>query len=203
MRAAVTHNEEARLMALAGYKNLDMDSDPVYNDFIQIASYIAEAPIALVTFIDKDTQHFKAKIGITDTENSREHSFCAHAILTPEKTLIVEDATLDPRFADNPVVTGEMNVRFYCGVPLMTQDNFPLGTMCVVDRKPRTLTQEQIEALQALERRIMNRLEVHKVFKDLEAAVKKKKLSESHSRLDDLTHMLGNMISRKRKKKVD
>lgn len=201
MRALLPENEEARLLALAAYKELDTDEDPVYNDFIQIASYIAEAPIALVTFIDKDTQHFKAKVGIEDSSNSRDLSFCAHAILIPHKTLVVEDARLDPRFADNPVVTGDMSVRFYCGVPLVTQDNFALGTMCVVDRKPRQLSTDQIEALEALERRIMNRLEVHKAYKDLESAVRNNWAIEDKGKIDDVVHRLGNLMLKKNKRK--
>lgn len=200
MRAALPDNEEARLLALAAYKALDTNEDPVYNDFIQIASFIAEAPIALVTFIDKDTQHFKMKVGIEATENSRDLSFCAHAILTPDKTLVVEDATLDPRFADNPVVVGDMKVRFYCGVPLITDDNFALGTMCVVDRKPRQLSADQIEALEALQRRIMNRLEVHKAFKDLEASVKRNHTIGHTTGINGVVQKLGNLLLKKAKK---
>lgn len=199
MRALLPDNEEERLIALSAYKALDTDEDPVYNDFIQIASYIAEAPIALVTFIDQDTQHFKARVGVEESYNSRDLSFCAHAILTPSKTLIVEDARLDPRFADNPLVTGDMNVRFYCGVPLVTQDNFALGTMCVVDRKPRKLSADQLEALEALERRIMNRLEVHKAYKELETAVKNNWSIEDKGKLDDVIHRLGNLMLKKHK----
>ena len=194
-KAPLPPNDEARLTAVAAYRDLNSDSNAVYDDFTKIASYIADVPIALITLVDQNVQIFKSRIGIDVDQTSRDASFCAHAILDPYNTLEVEDATKDIRFADNPLVTDDLKIRFYCGVPLVTEDDFALGTLCVIDKRPRILNTKQTEALQALARRIMNRLEVHKVFEDLEKAIQSPHAHDTlSSQVDDLTHHLGNLL---------
>lgn len=198
MLAPLPENEEARLAAVAAYRALDADTTRAYEDFTKIASYIAQVPIALITLIDKDTQIFKAKIGMDEWQNSRDVSFCAHAILDPYETLMVEDAKDDLRFADNPLVKDEQGIRFYCGVPLVTEDKFALGTLCVIDKRPRILSNEQKEALQALARRIMNRLEVHRTFKDLEQLIKTPNADFMPTpEIDALTHKLERLLQKR------
>lgn len=199
MKAALPPNEEARLAAVAAYRSLDANSTAVYDDFTKIASYIADVPIALITLIDKDKQVFYSKVGLEALENSRDVSFCAHAILTPHSTLTVEDATKDIRFADNPLVMDDLKVRFYCGVPLVTDDDQALGTLCVIDRRPRILDKRQEDALKALARRVMDRLEIQKVFHDLEKAIQDPTaVAGPTSGVDDLTRQLGNMMLKRR-----
>lgn len=200
MIAALPENEEARLAAVAAFRALDADSAGEYDDFTKIASCIAQVPIALITLIDRETQIFKSRVGISEEQNSRDVSFCAHAILNPHSTLTVEDATQDIRFADNPLVKDDLRIRFYCGVPLVTEDNFALGTLCVIDKFPRILTKDQEEALQALARRVINRLEIHKTFHDLERAMKyQSKTTEIQptSEVDTLTRKLERLFMKR------
>ncbi len=131
-------------------------------------------PMALMTLIDSDRQWFKAKVGIDGTETSREHAFCAHTILGSE-VLVVEDATEDARFAQNPFVTAEPHVRFYAGAPLIDMEGNGLGSLCVVDVKRRPLTAEQSQTMQkllkTLARQIISQLEFRRTAADLAAAL--------------------------------
>lgn len=198
MKPALPDNEMSRLAAVAAFRALDADATHVYNDFAKIASYIAKTPIVLITLIDSDEQIFKSKIGVDIDSTPREISFCAHAILRPNEALLIEDATKDPRFSDNPLVTSETGVRFYYGVPLVTQDNFALGTLCVVDRKPSKLSADQKAALNALARRIMNRFEIHKTFDDLEKIVDSIPAKPTIIEIENLTKKLGNLLLKKK-----
>ncbi len=138
-----------------------------YEDVTSLASYICGTPIALISLVDRNRQWFKSAAGIEITETSREHSFCAHTLVKAQ-TLVVEDALQDPRFADNPLVTGDPGIRFYAGAPLIEPGGHVLGTVCVIDTKPRVLTPEQIAALEALSRQVMARLELRlKVAEEL------------------------------------
>lgn len=197
-QAALPENEEARLAAVAAFKLLDADSSYVYSDFVQIASYIAKTPIALISLVDAEEQIFKSKKGLQALGTPREQSFCAHAILNPKETFIVEDATKDDRFADNPLVTGPLNIRFYCGVPLVTHDNFALGALCVIDDKPRSLSKDQEKALQALARRVMNRFEIHKSFLEFEKFLEETPSSSAMDEIEELTEKLGNLLLKKK-----
>ncbi|MDC0721209.1 GAF domain-containing sensor histidine kinase [Nannocystis bainbridge] len=155
--------EEARLHALADAQLLDTPPEAMFDDVVRLASYICEVPIALISLVDRDRQWFKARVGIDADESSRDVAFCAHAILDDSGMMQVEDARDDPRFADNPFVTGEPWVRFYAGVPLtIGDDDLPIGTLCAIDRKPRRLTPEQTEAMHALARQVVRNLEIGK-----------------------------------------
>ena len=156
-------NEQERLKALRAYAILDTPADRHFTDLVEVASYICETPIAMVSLVDADRQWFKAKVGVDVQQTTRDVAFCAHAILQ-EEMLEVADATRDPRFSDSALVTGEPGIRFYAGVPLITSDNFALGTLCVVDRQPRQLNASQREALEALSRQVVAMIETHRAY---------------------------------------
>ena len=170
MASLLPANETLRLAALKSYQILDTAAEAAYDDIVQVASFICQTPIALVSLIDKDRQWFKARVGLDTTETARELAFCAHTILQKD-TLIVEDATRDDRFAQNPLVTGNPGIRFYAGAPLVTPDGFGLGSLCVIDRQSRQLTPGQISALEALARTVVTHLELRRTSANLAAAL--------------------------------
>ncbi|MEO8519972.1 MAG: ATP-binding protein [Acidobacteriota bacterium] len=163
-------DETARLAALYRYRILDTGPERAFDDFTMLASHICGTPMALITLVDADRQWFKSRVGITAGETPRAISFCAHAITEPE-LFIVADARDDERFRDNPFVTGDPHIRFYAGAPLITPDGYTLGTICVVDRVTRTLTPDQIEALDAIRRQVQSQLELRRNVFELEQAV--------------------------------
>ena len=158
----IPSNEKERLKSLANYQVLDSISELEFDELTKLASQICGTKIALISLIDENRQWFKSKVGIEASETSREISFCAHAINDPKVPLIIEDSRLDDRFRDNPLVTGDPNVIFYAGVPLVNKDDMPLGTLCVIDDKPRKLTEEQIFGLKTITKSVMNLLESRK-----------------------------------------
>ena len=149
--AALPPDEEQRLRALRETKLLDSLPEPAWDDLARLASAICGTPVALVSLIDADRQWFKARVGLALQETSREVAFCAHAILQHD-VFEVNDAGADGRFADNPLVTGELNIRFYAGAPILTDQGDALGTVCAIDRTPRQLSAEQRAALLSLAR---------------------------------------------------
>jgi len=163
-------NEAARLAALRRYRILDTDPERAFDDLTLLASRICGAPIALITLVDADRQWFKSRVGLSTTETSRSVSFCAHAI-EQKDLFVIPDALEHLAFRNNPSVTGDPHVRFYAGAPLITPDGHALGTLCVIDRVPRTLTQDQIEALQALKRQAEMQLELRRGLIELEEAL--------------------------------
>jgi diguanylate cyclase (GGDEF)-like protein/PAS domain S-box-containing protein len=162
VQAPIPANEDDRLSALYAEHVLDTPPEQVYDDLVRLASFICQTPISTITFIDQKRQWFKARVGMPARETPREDAFCAHAILQPEEVLIVEDATKDARFADNPAVIGGIQIRFYAGVPLVTEEGQALGTLCVIDIKPRTLSPAQLEALKVCRNQVMREMELRR-----------------------------------------
>lgn len=153
-------NEQERLKVLESYAILDTASESDYDNLTLIASQICGTPVALITFVDEKRQWFKSNIGLEQSESPRDYSFCAYAIQKPDEVFVIPDARNDFRFKDNPLVGGVPNIVFYAGVPLVTDDGFPLGTICVIDHKPKILTPEQMQSLQALSQQAMKLLEL-------------------------------------------
>ena len=132
-------DEDERLATLRDYGVLDSLPDPRTDVFVRLAADIFDMPVSMVSLVDKDRQWFKAAKGIDAAETPRDMAFCAHAILNPSDVMVVEDAAADPRFKDNALVTGGPSIRFYAGAPILSPEGYPLGTLCVIDNKPRTL----------------------------------------------------------------
>ncbi|WP_418317115.1 adenylate/guanylate cyclase domain-containing protein [Piscinibacter sakaiensis] len=151
--APLPPDEQERLDELHRFEILDTLAESEYDDLVFLASKICGTPIALVSLVDENRQYFKARVGLAASETPRDVAFCAHAILKPE-LMVVNDAAADERFADNPLVKSDPNIRFYAGTPLITPAGHAMGTLCVIDRVPRTLDDGQREALRALGRQV-------------------------------------------------
>ncbi|QDV44592.1 Phytochrome-like protein cph1 [Stieleria neptunia] len=158
--APLPPNESVRLQSLADYQIVDSLPEQEYDDIVGIAARICRTPIALVSLIDADRQWFKARVGVDVAQTDRSAAFCAHAILHQDEVLAVRDATQDPRFLDNPLVTGAPHIRFYAGSPLVTPQGIALGTLCVIDSIPRELSGEQLMSLKALGRQTTSLIEL-------------------------------------------
>ncbi|NVJ49322.1 MAG: response regulator [Gammaproteobacteria bacterium] len=164
MASAPKHpQEQQRLSALHEYRILDTLPEQEYDDLTLLAANLLDVPIAVVSLVDEERQWFKSIQGLDVRETPRDVAFCAHAILERE-IFTVNDATADGRFKDNPLVTAEPSIRFYAGAPLYSHDDLPLGTLCVIDTKPRTLTPQQEQLLAALSRQVTSLLELRRVI---------------------------------------
>ena len=175
----IPDNESGRLLALKSYQILDTLDEEEYDSITKVASEICQTPITVISLVDKDRQWFKSKVGLEASETAREISFCAHAINSPNDIFIVHDARKDERFLDNPLVSGAPNIVFYAGVPLVDEDGFALGTLCALDSKPRTLTENQLAALRVLSKKAVALLTIKK--KKLQLEQEKKFLFEAIS----------------------
>ena len=186
-------NEAARLAALESYDILDTERELAYDDFTSLAAEVCGTPIALISLIDDGRQWFKSALGLAITETPREQSFCGHAI-SDTSTLIVGDAATDERFHDNPLVTGSPDIRFYAGAPLVNAEGHALGTLCVIDRVPRILTDGQRSALESLSRQLMAHLELRRAMvtlRDAEQIKKRFVANVSHELRTPLTSIRG------------
>lgn len=159
---AITPGEESRLQSLASFDALDKPPQAMFDQVVQVASLLCGTPIGLVSLVDRDRVCFLARAGVDLDQVPNADSLCTHAILTPQKMLEVRDASCDPRFAHSPLVTGPPGVRFYAGVPLVSAEGEAIGSLCVIDRQPRTLNESQRVALTALAEITMALLESHR-----------------------------------------
>ena len=170
MIAPFPPNESDRLNALCSLDILDTPPEPAFDDLTQLAAFVCGTPIALISLVDPCRQWFKSRVGLDATETHRDIAFCSHAILQND-LFIVPDATADVRFKDNPLVTGEPSIRFYAGMPLTDLEGFNLGTICVIDRVPRTLTPQQQDALRSLSRQVSAQFVLRRQVKELKSVV--------------------------------
>jgi signal transduction histidine kinase len=188
MQAPLPDNEIDRLAALYALDILDSAPEQDFDDIVALASTVCDTPMSLVTLVDTDRQWFKARVGTDLVETSRDLSFCAHAILGRD-LLVVPDATKDARFSDNPSVDMEGGIRFYAGAPLITTDGYALGTLCVMDKKPRSLDIEQQQALRALARQVTSQIELRR--HSIALANTTARLQELERHKDDLAGLVG------------
>jgi len=186
-KPSIHKNESERIKSLKSYLVLDTETEEEIDNLTQLASEICETPITLVSLIDENRQWFKSKVGLDVKETSRDLAFCAHAINEANELFIVEDARTDKRFFDNPLVTGHPNVIFYAGVVLKSDEDFPLGTLCVIDHSPRKLSDKQIRSLKTISKQIMNLLNYKKsIRKQNELSVQ---LSQKNDELERFAHI--------------
>jgi signal transduction histidine kinase len=157
-----TKDEAKRLQELASYDIMDSDMEKDFDNLTKLASEICQTNISLVSLIDGERQWFKSRKGLKTQETPKKFSFCGHAIHEPDKVFIVNDARQDKRFHDNPLVTGEPHVIFYAGIPLIAESGYSLGTLCVIDDKPKELTEKQLNALRILSGQVMKLIELRK-----------------------------------------
>jgi PAS domain S-box-containing protein len=164
-----SRSEERRLVALRHLNILNTPREKTFDDVAQLASQLLAAPIALVSLVEREHQWFKACVGLNANETSREVSFCSHAIAQEdlEAVFVVRDAMQDPRFCNNPLVTGPPHIRMYAGAPLVTRDGQPVGSLCVIDTKPGQPTQGQLDALRVLARSVIAQMELRQSAQDL------------------------------------
>ena len=162
MKLPISKSEIRRLEALRNYQTLDSAPEREFDDVVKIASHICGVPLATLTFAEGDRQWLKARIGLEKSEMFPEDSFCAQTTFSGE-LVVVEDTTADARFAESPFVTSEPHIRFCASAPLMDAEGNSLGSLCVLDREPRTLTAAQKQALEALARLVVSHMELRRV----------------------------------------
>lgn len=176
--APIPEDEAKRIAELYKYELHDKAYEEEFNEIVRLASSICNVPMSLITLIDVDKQWFKARIGIDGNETARSVSFCAHAILSDE-LMEIQNALDDERFFDNPFVIDDPNIRYYAGMPLITNNGYKLGTLCVLDRVPRHLNEEQYGALKVLSKQVIKlfELRIHNKELDRVTAVQQKMMA--------------------------
>jgi signal transduction histidine kinase len=180
---SIPQNEKERMAALREYNILDSGAEKEFDEIALLASEICQTPISMITLVDSERQWFKAGANLPVREIPRDNAFCSHAINHPYEPFVIPDMRKDKRFADHPFVIGEPHVVFYTGMPLTNPDGYALGTLCVLDNKPKTLTDIQMRSLKILAGQIIQLLELRK------ANIRLKTLKEDlESRNEELQH---------------
>ena len=192
--------ERDRVAALRDYGVLHTAPEPDFDDVVALAAQICDAPTALISLVDSDTQWFMARVGLDACETGRDVSFCDHAMRQTE-VMVVPDATLDPRFSANQLVTGDLGIRFYAGAPLVNGAGFPLGALCIIDYKPRPegLTPLQLQTLTVLARQVISQLELRRtmaasVVIEGELLARSGELAESEARFRAIADSMPQMV---------
>ncbi|MDB5246354.1 MAG: Adenylate cyclase [Segetibacter sp.] len=185
--------EKERLKALYQYNILDTEHEEAYDKIVDIASYICGTPISLITLIDSDRQWFKAKKGVEINGTSRDISFCNHAIHSDD-LMEVQDLSRDERFTAHPLVTGEPGIRFYAGAPLKSPEGYKIGTLCVLDKEPRQLSDEQKQILETLAQQVVAQMELRKQHRQLQE-LNNGLIQELETKLEEQTKLL-NLFTR-------
>jgi len=192
MAAPTSAIEAARVAALNRYAILDSEPEDSFDDLVILAAHVCRTPMALISLVDDHRQWFKSKVGVQAAETPKEISICAHAIRQND-LFIVSDTLKDPRFRESPLVTKEPGIRFYAGAPLVNEDGFALGTLCVVDREPRELDDDQKNALSALSRVVLRQMELRKNLQLLKEALNDR-TREEHAREQELKRLEEKLI---------
>ena len=195
-QVASTWNEPDRLAALRHYGILDTPPEPDFDDLVRLAAQVCEAPVSLISLVDEQRQWFKAEVGFGRRETPLVESICATALLQPG-LFIVPDTAQDTRFEGNPLVQGEPHLRFYAGALLETPEGLPLGTLCVLDTKPRDLNEEQRFTLKTLSRQVMAQLELRRALARCEEALMANRRAEQRQALlvRELHHRIRNTLA--------
>ncbi|TWR27125.1 GAF domain-containing sensor histidine kinase [Mucilaginibacter achroorhodeus] len=188
----VPENEDGRLKSLFAYDMMDTEADTAFDELTALASEIAQTPIALVTLLDGSRQWFKSAHGTELKQSPREHAFCSHTIMDQSQPMIVQDARRDDRFKNNPLVTGDTQVVFYAGIPLVNEDGFALGSLCVIDHEPKQLSDSQIKALGTLAKQVLTQMELRRKIAQLEDI--NKALTEANIFIQKFAHMAAHDI---------
>lgn len=183
IKAPIPKNETARITALNELEILNTEEEVNYDNIAELASFICDVPVSLISLITEKKQWFKAKTGTNLCDTDRSISFCSHAILKPDEIMEVKDTRLDSRFEDNPLVTSENNIRFYAGMPIKSHSGEAIGTLCVLDNKPNSLNIKQKKALRALAQQVENLLELRR--KNLALENVKKELGAKNNLLKE------------------
>jgi two-component sensor histidine kinase len=201
---AIPENEEQRLAALRRYDILDTEPEPAFDDLTRIVAQFCGVPMATVSLIDHDRQWFKARLGLDLPGTPRDQAFCGHCILQ-DGVMEVPDALADPRFAANPLVTGDPRIRFYAGAPLVTSDGHHIGALAVLHHQPHKLDEPQSQCLQALAKQVMAQLELRRALKDKDRALAAKDLllKEVNHRVKNGLQMIGSLMQMQKRKIAD
>ena len=183
----VPADEETRLALLKACRIMYTPTEEAFDDVARLAADLCGTEIALITLVDVDYQWFKARVGVERTGTSRDLSFCGHCI-NHQHALVVEDTHLDPRFADNPLVTGDPFIRFYAGVPLLVDEGSAIGALSVADRMPRSITARQIESLARLAKQVSRELRLRRDVQAADARSTPRPHRSRHGRRRTMAH---------------
>jgi diguanylate cyclase (GGDEF)-like protein len=181
--------EQVRLESLYRHQILDTGPDQTFDDLANLAAQLCGVPIALVSLVDRDRQWFKARVGLDITQTDRDVSFCGHAICHDEKTFVVEDASKDERFHDNPLVTQDNGIRFYAGAKVFDDQGLPMGTLCIIDDKPQTFSDEQRKQLEQLANQVGRQMTLHRLLRTMSEASEHDELTGLLNRRGLMAHM--------------